>query len=259
MKQSRKRSSSGNDAASNKRRKHVNDEIPTTETRAKSKKELRLERKAAQRAKSEAKNVDGKEESTKQKRREEQKLERRAKKEEKERAMDARFEEQNRLRKERQSEKQQSTPKHSRKDKDKAKKTDKKDALGSDDYAVYKSIFKKTKDPTTGATTCRLGVQYIDAKVGTGPMVHSKSLVTVKYQLRGKNPDGPLIDSSKKFSFRMGKGEVIQGWDIGLEGMRQGGVRHLIVPPKAGYGSQDIGAGPGAMLHFDVTLSEILR
>ena len=90
-------------------------------------------------------------------------------------------------------------------------------------------------------------------------MVQSKSLVNVRYQLRGGSLNGALIDSSKKFSFRLGKGEVIQGWEIGLEGMRQGGVRHIIVPPKAGYGSQDIGAGPGAVLHFVVTLSEIVR
>ena len=52
---------------------------------------------------------------------------------------------------------------------------------------------------------------------------------------------------------------VIQGWDIGLLGMHEGGRRKLIVPPKAGYGSQDIGAGSGAMLYFDITLLSIMR
>jgi FKBP-type peptidyl-prolyl cis-trans isomerase len=61
-------------------------------------------------------------------------------------------------------------------------------------------------------------------------------------------------NSNKKFTFRLGKGEVIQGWDIGMMGMRQGGTRHLIVPPKAGYKSEDIGAGPGGLLYFDITL-----
>ena len=93
--------------------------------------------------------------------------------------------------------------------------------------------------------------------MGSGPAVRTKNLVTVKYQLRGGTPNGPLLDSSKKFNFRVGKGEVVQGWDIGLEGMRPGGSRHLIVPPKAGYGSQDIGAGSGAMLYFDITLLEV--
>ena len=49
-------------------------------------------------------------------------------------------------------------------------------------------------------------------------------------------------------------GEVIEGWEIGLQGMKQGGIRHIIVPPKAGYGTKDIGAGVGATLYFEVTL-----
>lgn len=47
---------------------------------------------------------------------------------------------------------------------------------------------------------------------------------------------------------------VIKGWDIGVVGMKVGGRRQLIVPPKAGYGGEDIGAGPGAVLFFDITL-----
>jgi FKBP-type peptidyl-prolyl cis-trans isomerase len=78
-------------------------------------------------------------------------------------------------------------------------------------------------------------------------------MVTVKYKLTA-GKFGATLDSSKKFSFRFAMGEVIQGWEIGMEGMRQGGKRRLIVPPKAGYGSQDIGAGSGAILYFDITL-----
>ena len=52
----------------------------------------------------------------------------------------------------------------------------------------------------------------------------------------------------------MGKGEVIPGWEIGLLRMRQGGTRHLIVPPGAGYGNRNIGAGSGALLYFEITL-----
>jgi FK506-binding nuclear protein len=263
------------DSASNKRRKL--EEVPILDQPVKSKKELRIERKALLKAKAEkddvslekeAKGVPGKE-VTKQNRRDEKRQERRAKKEEKERALEARFQLQDQVKRKREAEKQESgksqekTNKNDsngpKKNNSQSKKSENKNHNEPDDYAVYKSIFKKQKDPATGATTCRLGVQYIDVKVGTGPTVQPKSLVNVKYQLRGGSPNGMLIDSSKKFSFRLGKGEVIQGWEIGLEGMRQGGVRHLIVPPKAGYGSQDIGAGPGAVLHFDVTLNEILR
>ena len=52
----------------------------------------------------------------------------------------------------------------------------------------------------------------------------------------------------------MGKGEVIKGWEIGLLKMRQGGIRHILVDPSAGYGNQDIGGGKGADLYFEVTL-----
>jgi FKBP-type peptidyl-prolyl cis-trans isomerase len=52
----------------------------------------------------------------------------------------------------------------------------------------------------------------------------------------------------------MGKGEVISGWEIGLIRMKQGGTRHIVVPPKAGYGSKDIGGGPNAILYFEVKL-----
>ena len=46
---------------------------------------------------------------------------------------------------------------------------------------------------------------------------------------------------SSDFSFKVGKGDVIKGWDIGVRGMRRGGTRVLLVPPKAGYGNRDIG------------------
>ena len=271
----REQSDGNNPTAANKRRKL--DAVPSLDQPVKSKKELRKERKAAVKTKVEADGVvvvgqdtskseaaGNRKETAKQKRREENREARRARKEEKERALEARFEQQDQLRQQKSGTEQEPAKKQNRnggstQKEEKTKKRKQKTQKESEDYAVYKSIFKKHKDHTTGATTCRLGVRYIDVKLGTGPMVQSMSLINVKYQLRGGSTNGILIDSSKKFSFRLGKGEVIQGWEIGLEGMRQGGVRHLIVPPKAGYGSQDIGAGSGAMLHFDVTLTEIIR
>lgn len=121
---------------------------------------------------------------------------------------------------------------------------------------VYNSLFNGSHDDATGMTTLRMGVQYKDVAMGKGPTVEELSLVTVSYKLKG-GKFGAVIDSSKKFTFRIGKGEVIKGWDIGLIGMRVGGRRELIIPPKAGYGSQDIGAGSGAMLFFDITLLSI--
>jgi len=137
-------------------------------------------------------------------------------------------------------------------DQEKTKKSQKPEAM---DSHVFNDLFNGTHNDTTGATTLRLGVKYIDLVVGNGPVAQDRTLVTVKYKLTG-GKFGATIDSSKKFNFRLGKGEVIQGWDIGVAGMREGGRRQLIVPPKAGYGSQDIGAGSGATLFFDVTLLE---
>ena len=121
------------------------------------------------------------------------------------------------------------------------------------DLDIFHKVFQGSTDDATGMTTLRLGVQYMDLVIGTGAFVQDKMAVTVKYRLTG-GKFGTVLDSSNNFSFRLGKGEVIQGWDIGLQGMRVGGKRKLIVPPKAGYGSQDIGAGAGAMLYFDITL-----
>ena len=98
------------------------------------------------------------------------------------------------------------------------------------------------------------GVQYLDVLVGKGPPVQPRKKVRVKYLLRAKNQFGKVIDHSESFGFRLGRGEVIEGWDIGVEGMRQGGRRYLIVPPQAGYGQKNVGAGVGGILFFDVTV-----
>merc|ERR1712238_171142 len=107
---------------------------------------------------------------------------------------------------------------------------------------VFNKVFYEgSSDNKSGITTLRLGVKYKDLVVGTGKMLQDGKLVTP-------------IDSSNNFTFVVGKGEVIQGWDIGLVGMRVGGRRKLTVPPKAGYGAKDIGGGCGAELFFDITL-----
>ena len=98
------------------------------------------------------------------------------------------------------------------------------------------------------------GVKFYDVIVGKGPgTVQDNSLLTVRYKLTG-GKYGVLIDSSKKFTFRVGKGEVVKGWDIGVRGMAVGGARKLVIPPKAGYGEEDIGAGVGGLLFFDIAV-----
>jgi FK506-binding nuclear protein len=100
----------------------------------------------------------------------------------------------------------------------------------------------------------RLGVSYQDILPGKGTVVQEYKKIRVKYVLHKHNKTGKVLDSNDNFGLRLGMGEVIAGWDIGLEGMRRGGVRHLMVPPAAGYGKKDIGAGSGGILFFKVTL-----
>ena len=96
-----------------------------------------------------------------------------------------------------------------------------------------------------------------DLLVGEGvPAVAGDSL-TVNYI--GRFDDGSVFDSSydrnQPFTFRLGAGSVIQGWDQGMVGMRVGGLRRLTIPPALAYGSRGSGPiPPNATLHFDIEL-----
>lgn len=98
------------------------------------------------------------------------------------------------------------------------------------------------------------GVTIDDRKIGTGPAAKKGSKVEMRYI--GKLKDGKVFDankSGKPFSFKLGSGEVIQGWDIGIAGMSAGGERRLTVPAHLGYGKQKSGPIPAnSELTFDV-------
>ena len=103
------------------------------------------------------------------------------------------------------------------------------------------------------------GVGIVDRKIGDGAVAESGSRLKVNYIGRLK-ANNKVFDSSKKpFAFKLGRSEVIKGWDIGVRGMRVGGTRTLTIPPEKGYGRQ--GAPPtipgNATLIFDVTLVEV--
>lgn len=97
-----------------------------------------------------------------------------------------------------------------------------------------------------------------DTKVGTGAEAVAGKSVTVNYT--GYLTDGTKFDSSldagTPFTFNLGAGEVIKGWDEGVAGMKVGGTRTLTIPPAMGYGDQGAGGviPPGATLYFEVEL-----
>jgi FKBP-type peptidyl-prolyl cis-trans isomerase len=124
-------------------------------------------------------------------------------------------------------------------------------------------VFAQTGGPTkvTGkAKTTPSGVQYWDITPGTGAVATSGKKVTVHYT--GWLTNGKKFDSSvgkQPFTFKLGAGEVIQGWDDGVAGMKVGGKRQLRIPPNLGYGSQGAGGviPPNATLIFDVQLLDV--
>jgi len=97
-----------------------------------------------------------------------------------------------------------------------------------------------------------------DITVGEGAEAVRHSIVTVNYT--GWLEDGTKFDSSlnpgrEPFRFTVGAGQVIQGWDQGIPGMKVGGKRKLTIPPSMGYGNQDKGViPPNSVLIFEVDL-----
>lgn len=102
---------------------------------------------------------------------------------------------------------------------------------------------------------------YDDARIGHGALAESGKLLLVHYI--GYNTDGTKFDSSidrnEPFSFTLGAGQVIKGWELGLRGMRVGGRRRIYIPAEFAYGHNAVGAiHPDAMLTFDVDLLAVM-
>ncbi len=113
------------------------------------------------------------------------------------------------------------------------------------------------------ATMTASGLQYEDISVGSGEEATAGVHVTVHYTGWLQNADGSAgkkFDSSKDrddpFEFPLGAGHVIKGWDEGVQGMKVGGVRKLIIPASLGYGARGAGGviPPNATLIFEVEL-----
>jgi FKBP-type peptidyl-prolyl cis-trans isomerase FkpA len=113
---------------------------------------------------------------------------------------------------------------------------------------------------TSNAITTTSGLEYEDLQVGTGAFAQSGNTVTVNYTLWLS--DGTkiqsTIDSKQTFDFALGAGSVIAGWDEGVQGMRVGGTRLLVIPPDLGYGSTAQSSIPAdSTLIFEVQLVAI--
>ena len=113
--------------------------------------------------------------------------------------------------------------------------------------------------PATADPNAKLKIK--DIKVGKGVAAKSGDTVSVNYTgwlMNGTKFDSSL-DRKQVFTFPLGGGQVIPGWDQGVVGMKVGGIRQLIIPPALGYGDQGAGGviPPGATLRFKVWLVSI--
>lgn len=115
-----------------------------------------------------------------------------------------------------------------------------------------------------GGTVAKLTI--VDTHVGSGAEAKPGMVVDVQYtgwlydehaaDKHGAKFDSSADHGSKPFSFTLGQGQVIKGWDQGVAGMRVGGERTLLIPPELGYGARGAGNAipPNASLVFDVKL-----
>jgi FKBP-type peptidyl-prolyl cis-trans isomerase FkpA len=117
--------------------------------------------------------------------------------------------------------------------------------------------------PTT-ITTPSSPFRSVDLVVGTGALAVAGNRVTVSYGGWLFDPNqtdskGRQFDLSNAFTFTLGTGQVIKGWDQGVVGMRVGGQRRLTIPPDLAYGSQGVGSTipPNATLVFDIRLISV--
>jgi FKBP-type peptidyl-prolyl cis-trans isomerase len=103
----------------------------------------------------------------------------------------------------------------------------------------------------------------MDLREGSGTTAAVGRTVTVSYTGWVYDPSRPeskgaQFDSQASFTFQLGAGRVIAGWDQGVPGMKVGGQRRLVIPPNLGYGAaQMVGIPPNSTLVFDVILLNV--
>ncbi|XP_014244668.1 46 kDa FK506-binding nuclear protein [Cimex lectularius] len=157
-----------------------------------------------------------------------------------------------------QQQKKQKTPNGVLPNAQQGKKDKKGETLTSSANKLNKS---KTEDSSPQKKTVEGGVQIKDIKVGNGPVCARGKQATVYYTGRFKN-NNKIFDSTTQgsgFKFRVGKGDVIKGWDVGVVGMKVGGKRLITCPPHMAYGQK--GSPPtipgNSTLMFEVELKSV--
>jgi FKBP-type peptidyl-prolyl cis-trans isomerase len=115
--------------------------------------------------------------------------------------------------------------------------------------------------------TLKSGLKYVDHVVGTGAKAVKGAKLQMHYTgylyIKGKRDKkfDSSLDRGKPFVFRLGAGEVIRGWDQGIEGMQVGGKRELIIPPDLAYGARGFPPviPPNSTLNFEVQLLGVAK
>ncbi|XP_055945996.1 46 kDa FK506-binding nuclear protein-like isoform X4 [Argiope bruennichi] len=156
------------------------------------------------------------------------------------------------------------TEKKKKKKKKKKGKADDSTAANESSASVNNDSLSKGKvDLSKTKYSRRLhgGVEYEDIRPGNGPIAKKGKLVYVYYT--GRLANNEIFDScqpgkSKPFVFKLGAGQVIQGWEVALEGMKVGGKRKIKIPPQMGYKDQRAGPiPPNSTLYFVVELKAV--
>jgi len=130
-------------------------------------------------------------------------------------------------------------------------------------FAVPAFAAQEVKKNAAKTVTTASGLKYVDLVIGKGASPTAGKQVKVHYT--GTLENGKKFDSSfdrnEPFSFTIGVGQVIRGWDEGVMTMKVGGKRKLIIPSKLGYGARGAGGviPPNATLLFDVELLDVAK